>query len=363
MKRIIINCFLLLGALPSLAQDYDFSVKTNFVNIYYKIVDSSVSNRSVEVVPCATDMCPRPVAIPSTVTNGGKKYKVVSIGEKAFLNCTGATSITIPNSVTDIYNAAFRNTGISQLEIPESVTYIGDDAFANNVSLETVVFPNSVTEVGYDPFAGCEKLSHSIYNDKLYVKYIGEDSVLVVPDGITTICSNATNQYLSTTLGKTVQSKVRDIVLPESVEKLAKNAIYSSALKTITIKSAVPPVCGENAVIPASLISTATVYVSDADPTILERYKADSYWGNFNIVAIDLSGGSQDDGKQYVDVNHDDEANVSDVVAVYNFIVNGASSTLSKENVDVNADDLVNVADVVAIYNYIVNGTNPRKDM
>ena len=42
------------------------------------------------------------LTIPESVTYGDISYPVTSIGDEAFCDCSGLTSVTIPNSVTSI---------------------------------------------------------------------------------------------------------------------------------------------------------------------------------------------------------------------------------------------------------------------
>lgn len=70
------------------------------------------------------------VEIPESISYNGGTYSVTSIGEQAFVGCTGLACITIPNSVTSIGNEAFFGcTGLTSITIPNSVTSIGRYAF------------------------------------------------------------------------------------------------------------------------------------------------------------------------------------------------------------------------------------------
>ena len=153
------------------------------------------------------------IIIPEFVIYNNKSYSVTSIGSQAFYNCSGLTSVTIPNSVTSIEGAAFYNcdglekvivpdiaawcgikfagysanplfyakhlysnetTEITNLIIPNSVKSIGSNAFSGCSSLTSVTIPNSVTSIGEGAFSGCSGLtSVNIGNG---VKSIGSDA-------------------------------------------------------------------------------------------------------------------------------------------------------------------------------------------
>ena len=77
--------------------------------------------------------------------------KVTSIGESAFYECTGLTSITIPNSITSMGESAFYHS-VTSITIPNSVTMIGNAAFAGCSVLTSITIPNSVTSIGKNAF-------------------------------------------------------------------------------------------------------------------------------------------------------------------------------------------------------------------
>ncbi|MBE5751831.1 MAG: leucine-rich repeat domain-containing protein, partial [Clostridiales bacterium] len=66
-----------------------------------------------------------------------------TIGDRAFQNCRGLTSVTISNSVTTIGNDAFSSCGLISITLPDSVTMIGRCAFYGCDSLTSVVFEDT----------------------------------------------------------------------------------------------------------------------------------------------------------------------------------------------------------------------------
>lgn len=111
---------------------------------------------------------------------------LMSIGDSAFLGCTGLLGIEIPETVTHLGTSAFYNcssletltlhdglweigdsafsqcTALLALEIPGTVAYIGDSAFAGCTSLETLVIHEGVVEIGANAFKNCSSLKELV---------------------------------------------------------------------------------------------------------------------------------------------------------------------------------------------------------
>lgn len=129
------------------------------------------------------------IIIPSSVTYEGRTYTVKRIGNNAFDNCYGITSISIPYSITDIgYDAFYGCRGLTSVNIPNSVEYILRSAFQNCTGLTSIIIPQSVVGIDEAAFSGCTALTsvtvfketppgvHSntfsgCYNATLYVPY------------------------------------------------------------------------------------------------------------------------------------------------------------------------------------------------
>ena len=146
MKKIFLF-FALLSALTTNAEVIN--------GIYYNL-DSGTRQASVT----SGDGYSGSITIPKTVTYNDVTFSVTSIEGDAFKDCSGLTSVIIPNSVKSIGGGAFYNcTGLTSISIPDGVKSIGGSAFWGCSGLTSVTIPNSVTTIEGWAFFCCSSLT------------------------------------------------------------------------------------------------------------------------------------------------------------------------------------------------------------
>ena len=136
--------------------------------------------------------CPSLTSI--VVEEGNPRYKSIQNGNGIIDKTTntliaGDQTTIIPDSVTSIGEAAFRNCdALTSITIPNSVTSIGKYAFRGCNKLTSITIPNSVTSIGYEAFCSCHALTSvtieneegkvaigvEAFPDKAKITYVGK---------------------------------------------------------------------------------------------------------------------------------------------------------------------------------------------
>ena len=158
---------------------------------------------------------------------------VHEIGEWAFAQCDTVESINLPDEVTVISPHAFilcRN--LTEINLPAGVEQIGDCAFTACLSLPSIKFPDGLRKIGQSAFSCCTSLkSICIPGGVLLIEEDAFESCkcltdVFISEGVAEICKRAFGKCRS----------LSRVALPKSLLEIGTEAFYMcDALTDITI--------------------------------------------------------------------------------------------------------------------------------
>ena len=154
------------------------------------------------------------ITVPAAI--GGVPVKRIASAELlggrfgAFGSCEGITKLNLPDSITQIDDAAFIYCSkLAEINIPAGVTEIGSNCFDGCESLKKIDIPDGVKSIGHNAFAGCKSLEE-----------------ITIPEGVTSIDFYAFLDCINL-------EKVKN---PESIKEISYRAFYNCTnLKSINL--------------------------------------------------------------------------------------------------------------------------------
>lgn len=154
------------------------------------------------------------ITVPAAV--GGVPVKRIASAELlggrfgAFGSCEGITKLNLPDSITQIDDAAFIYCSkLAEINIPAGVTEIGSNCFDGCESLKKIDIPDGVKSIGNNAFAGCKSLEE-----------------INIPEGVTSIDFYAFLDCVN----------LEKVKIPESIKEISYRAFYNCTnLKSINL--------------------------------------------------------------------------------------------------------------------------------
>lgn len=158
---------------------------------------------------------------------------VKTIGSMAFSGVSNAP-LNIPASIEFIGDSAFNMSGVVDGDFPEGLTYLGEKAFFNCTGLTTISLPSTVETYGPNIFYGCKNVT--------YVEL--PQDMEKIPNGLLWNCTGLKRIYIPSSVKEIGNaafygSGLEKLNLPDGLQKIDQWAFCSTKLKEIIIPDSV----------------------------------------------------------------------------------------------------------------------------
>ncbi len=162
--------------------------------------------------------------------------KVTTLKNGLFSGCSSLSQVTLHNKITEIDSAVFQKcSSLTSISLPDSVASIGYKAFMNCSSLQNITLPAGITKIEKSTFAECSSLSSIII----------PESVIAIESNAFTNCSSLTNVSLPSGLTEISDylfsycTQLSDVKIPTGVISIGAFAFNDCPLKSIDIPAGV----------------------------------------------------------------------------------------------------------------------------
>ena len=213
---------------------------------------------------------------------------LTKIPEWAFEWCNSLLEISLPDSVTEIGESAFRGCGLRKVANLGNISTIPFGCFWGCGNLESIIIPESVTSIEECVFVGCSKLTDINFEGNNFIVedgaiYSKDKTILVafptakgnitIPDSISKIIGGA--------FGGTL---IENITLPSTI-KIIERDIFRDChnLKTVEILGEIPT-------IPLQAFDTCENLESITIPASVTEIGGGAFYNCTSLTSVTYSG-------------------------------------------------------------------------
>lgn len=154
----------------------------------------------------------------------------------------GIDEIVIPDEVTAIAPKVFNKRGLVSVTVPKSVTEIPEDAFRDCEKLKSVFLHDGIKRIGANAFLGCISLENMICNDTQSSGINLPKSLSVIESATFCHCYMIKSVELPESITKIGYKafgyckKLKELKFPASVKLIEQKAFFASDVKRITLE-------------------------------------------------------------------------------------------------------------------------------
>jgi hypothetical protein len=175
-------------------------------------------------------------------------------GGYAFANCISLKSVVLGENVEKIITGSFGSCAFETISLPSTLSEISQYLFENCENLESIEIPGSVESIGNSAFNNCNSLKEVILNN-----------------GLKTISQYAF--YGCTSL--------EEITIPATVNTLGSQAFSNTGIKTFNCFAVVPPEATSSFIGNNMDMTHTYLYVA---PFSKDYYRNTPYWSDFYLM-------------------------------------------------------------------------------
>ena len=166
--------------------------------------------------------------------------RLKTIYDWLFVNCTALKSIDLPEGITEIKNDAFKGSGLESIKFPSTLTSVGQAAFQACENLTQIDFGGCTATIEGDAFSWCNSLEEVYIPNTItltgYFTFAVCESLreVIFEEG------NPSEGICQTFIGAFIQPSLETVVLPSTA--IMGNLMFQDCtkLKSVTFLSGAP---------------------------------------------------------------------------------------------------------------------------